>query len=369
MGKLKNALIFLPETGIMQYAKTLSVCANALQTVGYDIALTDCAGVCYRCSMENMCNKLYGQQIKEQKQAELCSQCKQNLNKLIGFYGFTALPMSNYLSAADYECVENVVSVSYENIDTLYYKDFPLGSVTAYSFMNETKLLSFDNLSAENKKRLHDYLCNTLISYIFFENYLKSVHIQFVLTFNPYSQNIAVKWLCKKNSIFYKNITNAHFCGANWSLFMMADSFIHMNRYKICQRFIREGNKVLSPYSVSKSFEDSIFRMYGSDSHIFSPGKHANLKNLSGKLGLDEHKYIFCAFTSSLDEFRGSEIMQNSIGEPFDYETVFDSQIEWLKHLRNFAKLHENKIQIVVKIHPREGLNGGSEHLLLLILQ
>ena len=86
------------------------------------------------------------------------------------------------------------------------------------------------------------------------------------------------------------------------------------------------------------------------------------------QLHLDPHRKLIVAYTSSLDEYyAGWSIMEAlGYGKPPEGQ-VFSDQIEWIKALMEHVR-HRKDLQLVVRIHPREGnpfkgTRKSSEHL------
>jgi hypothetical protein len=136
-------------------------------------------------------------------------------------------------------------------------------------------------------------------------------------------------------------------------------------RYRHCQNWNQGKDIPIATEAVEACWKDTVFRLYGIGSHIFSSRKSNNTELIFKELNLDSRKKTVVVYTSSQDERLSVETAMAIWNEDNDVQDAFSNQIEWLEFLREFAK-KRNDVQIVVRIHPREGaIRSGpsSEHL------
>ncbi|MDR1982621.1 MAG: hypothetical protein LBQ08_02370 [Holosporaceae bacterium] len=355
----KKAIIFLPETGIYPYLRTLSVLGDALKKDGYEVFLTNCDGISFRCPM--MPNRQMPLVVFEEQKREKCYECQKYLNNAREAYDFNVLNLKDYADEQLFKTLDNFITA--EKWETLEYKGLKVGQIAIHDLMLEAKVLTTKNLSREQKHLYGNYIKNTAMIVELMDRIIKKIKPNLILAYNPYAQCQAVLYACQINGINFKGITNAHHLGANFSLFQFTNHTFMREYLYHCTSWNNEKNPPISCKMVQICFDDAVFRMYGSGSHIFSSAKVSDMENIYSELNLDKTKKIIGVFTSSNDERQGISFFLKAWNQPFDIDEVFDSQIEWFKFLKEFAEKNKNDLQIVVRVHPREGRNGGSENL------
>ena len=251
-------------------------------------------------------------------------------------------------------------------LEDIEYKGLAVGKIAIHDLMLETKVLSVENLTDDQFKLYKQYIKSVIVSYEIADSICKKISPSLVLCFNPYAQNHGVRKACLSNGVDFRCVTNAHHLGANWSMMQISDSWFTKDFVEFIQTWSRGKDIPLSATAIERCFDDIVFRMYETGSHIFSPPKSANIEDLFDSLDLDKNKKIFGVFTSSYDEKFGISILLQAWDEYFETQKVFPDQVSWLKYLLAFSMTRDD-VQFVVRIHPREIRNGVvSEHLKLL---
>jgi hypothetical protein len=361
-----NALIFLPEAGIYPYLRSLSILGDALKKSGYAVSVIDCDGVALRCPMMPNCQMPFI--ISAEQKLEKCRECKRHLKNAVKIYDFSRVNLREYIDERLLAPIENLLKVSTNEWEHIEYRGLKVGRIAIYDLMLEAKVLSTKNLTVEQEHLYGNYIKNTALMIEITDRIIKDKKIDLILTYNPYAQCQAVKYACQINDINFKCITNAHHLGANFSLFQfssqlfMRETLDHNLNWKAGQKIPVSGD------AVANCFDDVLFRMYGSGphrSHVFSTVKTQNPENLYNQLNLEKSKKIIAVFTGSYDERLGIKNILSACGQSLNEKEVFKNQIEWLLFLREFSK-SRNDLQMVVRIHPREGRDVSSEHLQIL---
>ncbi|MDR0581285.1 MAG: hypothetical protein LBG04_04215 [Holosporaceae bacterium] len=363
---IKNAIIFLPETGIYPYLRSLSILGDALKKSGYAVYIIDCDGVAFRCPMMPNYNMPFI--VSDEQKYEKCEECKKHLKNAIDAYGFSCIKLSDYTDLQLLKTIDDLLITHAANLEYVEYRALKIGLIAIHDLMLESKVLSTKNLTKEQLHLYKNYIKNTALMIEIADRIIKAKKPDIILTYNPYAQCQAVRYSCLINDINFKCITNVHHLGVNFSLFQFSSQlFIR----ETLDHFLnwRSGQEIpISGDAAKNCFDDAIFRMYGfgsTRSHIFSSTKVQDPKSLYAQLNLGKNKKIIGAFTSSHDEHVGKKNILSAWKQSLNEKEVFENQIEWLLFLREFSKTR-NDIQIVVRIHPREGRNVSSEHLQIL---
>lgn len=362
---LKKVIIFLPETGMYPYLRTLLTAADSVSS-GKNIYVTHCTGQMECCSMM-AANGKFGN-ISPEEKAILCERCTKILESAQKKYHFSQIDMVDIITSEVRGKLEKLIP---ENINACYtftYKGLQIGKIALYDLVLATKILQIAPLNKENQVLYRKYILNTMIAMEIVNTACETIHPDLILTFNPYAQCQAAKYIAEKNNIFYKFLTNISYCGSDYSQYYVTKGFITIDLFKICQLWHKYSNIPILPQYVDKSWKDTIFKSYGTGSHIFSKSKKSTPKQLLKQLNLSENKKTIVAFTSSNDEYIGLNAAMQAWNISIPATDLFPSTSDWLKFLELYAIEH-TEIQIIVRIHPREGikqLGKPSEHFLLL---
>lgn len=360
---MDKAVIYLPEAGIFEFLRCLSFLCDSLKKKGWEIYLVNCNGTLLRCPMLASDSSPYveSSDLKLKK----CNRCKKNIDNYALKYGYKILNAQNFLNDNSALVINKLLSSS--NTNEIVYKNLNVSKIALHDFFIETKKIGVVNLTKEENILYKKYICSTVLSLDITENIIKKLSPKIVLTFNPYSQCIGVHQACLNKNVDFRNITNIHHLGSNWSLFHITEFSLLQDYIDHMQNWINYKNLINLPESkILHCCDDILFRFFNSGSHIFSAKKQGP-DNIYSLLGLNPEKKIITLFTSSYDERIGllieAELFKLDVYNK--YNEVFDNQVNWLEFIKDYSNTHPD-YQFVIKIHPREGLNGGSDNLKIL---
>lgn len=357
----KSAIIFLPETGMYPYARTLFIFADSLKQAGYNIFLVSCDNFLPRCIMQSACR--FCTTMDNASRVELCKKCKKNSIIASNTYGFTEIKICDYIDTKDSDEIQNIFPGNVLKWPEIEFDGCKVGQIAIHDLMIEQKVLDTKNLNDSQQLLYKQYIMTMCYIIDAVSKIIDDKQPEIFLTFNPYCQNQAVLYACKKYGIIYKSITNITHLGSNYSCFQISDSTFTYENMNNAQNF--DNSIAISEKNVLRNYEDSLYRMFQSGSHIFSSSKKDAPEITLKKLSLDPQKKIIVAFTGSYDERLGIDIYLNAWGTPLNLHEIFKTQIEWLLFLCELAR-NDDTLQFVFRIHPREGRDGGSVHLRLL---
>lgn len=357
----KSVIVFLPETGMYPYLRTLSLCASSLKKDGYDVYVVDCNGCLPRCIMEAAGHSTAVGSIELRH--SLCEQCKKKKCTVMEKYSFKSLSLSKYIFQEDKQIIDSLFTIPKTEWSKIEYDNFKVGQIAIHDLMIETKVLSTENLTETQQILYKKYIMTMCYIISAVNEIISKMHPEIFITFNPYCQNQAVLHCCKKNNIIYKSITGITHLGSNYAGLQISNSTFTLENRNNVQNF--DCLIPISSKNVLRNYQDSLYRMFQTGSHIFSSQKKDTPEVILKKLKIAPHKKIVVAFTGSYDERLGIDIYLNAWGTPLKLEEIFKNQIEWLLYLCKMAK-EDDSVQYLFRIHPREGRNGGSVHLKML---
>ena len=358
---MNDVVIFLPETGIHPYLRTLSAIAASLSD---NISLIHCTGQMEIC---NMIPSADTDVLSENKRIA-CRKCHKTFCSAKQNFLINVIELSDIITAEKINKLKQVIPDSFEECLKYSYKSVPVGIFAEYDLVLKTKFLRVENITDKQKELYYKYLLNAIIATEIADYICRINKPKSILVFNPYTVNQVVGYIAKKNNINFHYITDNSYMGADGSSFMITKQLITMDYLNVLADFKKCENYPILPSYVKRSWLDSFFRFYGSDGHIFSNSKTQTPASIIESLRIQKNKKTIIAFTSSNDELICAKLAYQVNQKPFPMRNIFLTQIEWIQFLSTYANLHKD-IQIIVRVHPREGSrqNGiPSEHLQLL---
>lgn len=358
-----SLLLFIPETGIYPYLRGLAVLGDAVQKNGGQVYISRCTGQMLRCPM--MAMYMLSVDATAEDKAKLCKICAKGIIPPQSKYGFKIIDLVDFVDENLYREIDNILNVPEEAWKEIQYNDFPVGKVAEYDFSLESKYVVYPNMSENHRKLYANYIKNTILALELGERICKRHKLSLVVTFNPYAQCQGLCFSANKVGVDWNTLTYPQHFNVDASQFLISKSMsMHLIMLHIGQ-WNREKDTPILPEYVSECWEDTIFRIYQPGSHIFSNHKSADPDSIFNFLNLNSQLKTLVAYTCSYDEMAGLESIMHIWGEDVGIKHVFFSQIDWLRWLKDYAAKRSD-IQIVVRIHPREGgrqFGFGSRHL------
>lgn len=362
----KPAILFIPEAGIYPFVRGLAVLGDAIKKQGTEVLITRCTGQMIRCPLMAM-KKFPLNATKAQKES-LCTICAKRLNCVKQKYKFQIINLADFVNEELIKEIDNALNSSYDDLEKIVFRGFPVGQIAQYDFILETKFPYSKNLSPEHKAIYAVYVKNTALAIAVTDELCKKYNPSLLITFNEYAQCQGVRYSAEKRRVARRAMTYPVHFNVDSSRFSIWRSTCEFWRYRHCQNWNEGKNIPISPENVFECWKDALFRMFRVGSHIFSARKNSDPAVIFKKLGLKANRKTIVVYTSSQDERGSVEIAMKIWSEDNGVKDAFKNQIEWLSVLREYAK-HRNDVQIVVRIHPREGhrqFRFDSQHLILL---
>ncbi len=358
-------IIFLPETGIEPYIRNLALLADAARKPNQEVFLTMCSGDLTMCSMMNMHRIPYAD--VENARKIVCPICRKKLQEVCDEYNFIPLDLKGYTSDFDPAIVSALADESSDLLE-LEHKDLPIGTLAAYDFSLATKYIYSAQTPIDMRFIMETYIKNTSTAIDIAVKLFEEFKPASVLIFNEYSSYAAVKLLAMKQQIPCITTTAPMHKGVSGHLVFCHRHTFATSMFYHYRNWPQYYHLPISPAIVEECWDNVFFRSYGHNSHIFSPNKGKELEILIEELDIDINKKICLVCTSSEEELYGLESMQHITNTHPGHDRAFNSQIEWLQNLQEFAAQNDS-VQFIVRVHPREGAKkrkGYAEHLLAL---
>jgi hypothetical protein len=363
----KNPVIlFIPEAGIYPFMRGLAVLGDAVVKQGGNVFVTHDTGQMLRSPIMAMHKTSINVTPKERDR--ITSSTEKCVKSVIKNYKFSTIELCDFTNNQLMKEINSLGIGANNDLKKITFRGFPVGKIAEYDFILETKFPYSSKLNTFQKNLYLQYVRNTALSLAITDSICKYYKPSLILTFNEYAQCQAVKYSAKNNNVSYKSLTYPVHFNIDASKFSIWNSTYQNWRYNHSQQWGKWSKYPIRKQDVFSCWEDCIFRMYNSGSHIFSRRKNNNLTNTIRKLKLNLNQKTIVAYTSSQDERATGEISMKIWNEKNPIVEAFNDQIKWLLTLRDYAS-KRNDVQIIVRIHPREGSNNlgiRSQYLLRL---
>jgi hypothetical protein len=356
-------ILFIPEAGVYPFMRGLSILGDAIQKQGGRVLVTHDTGQMLRSPLLGM-NKV-PVPTPADKKAEVYKSNEQIFKSALKKYKFTPIELAELVGEELQKEIDDVVSGAGDDLENIIFRGFPVGKIAQYDFILETKFPYSPKLSELHKALYAIYIKNTALTIALTDTICERYHPSLLLTFNEYAQCQAVRYSAEKHKVGRMAMTYPTHYNVDASKFSIWKTTCEYWRYVHCQKWNTEKDTPIRKEHVLECWKDTLFRMYGSGSHIFSARKENDPGFIFKKLNLDPRRKTIVVYTSSQDERGSVEIAMKIWREDNHVIDAFPNQIAWLVALRDYV-LKRDDVQIVVRIHPREGTRGAgfdSEHL------
>ena len=346
-------VLFIPEAGIYSYMRGLAVLGDATGKQGGNVFVTHCTGQMLRCPM--MAMHRMKADISQYEKAKICKICAKYFTSAQKKYKFSSINLSNFVNEGLTKDINALVNNAGDNLKDINFRGFPVGKIAQYDFILETKTLYSSEVSKEQKDLYLAYIKNTALAVALTDRICERFQPSLIMTFNEYAQCQAVRYSANTHNVSRMALTYPVHYNIDTSRFLIWKSTYELFFYSHCQGWNSAKEIPITPQSVKECWDDAVFRFFGpGGSHIFSNRKECDPVSIFNKLKLDPNKKTIVVYPSSYDERYGKDIIMKVWGEGPKVVDAFPNQIGWLSFLQNYATERDD-VQIVVRIHPREG--------------
>lgn len=340
----RTVLFFLPEMAVELYAKMLVSVAERVRDRGYTPVFFGCNGFLNNCILQDRLSfrsTLF-------KNASVCVRCHIESAAAANKHNL------NYL-----ECKRSsarVISFVGSTVDerlAYSYKGIPVGRLAYYDLSIKFKRDRTRRELSQQEILYYDGAIADGVGIIdFLDQNKSSACLDAVVAIDEYSLANVVREWARINSISAFR--------AGFSYHFNADpQFVTLSSTKTqasekCNRANRWGlwrDVPLPAPVIDEIAADLIFRMSGSGGHIFSSNYSGDLDGLLEKYGLRREVKTLVVFASANDEIDAISELSRALGDQFEIRDAFDSQIEWLEAIVDYAR--KNDVQVIIKMHPR----------------
>jgi hypothetical protein len=356
-------ILFVPEAGMYAFLRGLSVLGDAVVKKGGKVFVTFDNGVMLRSPM--MSRKRMPAYITEEQIKSITESNEKNIRIVEKKYGFSVLKLSDFVDKNIKKEINDLIKNIDEDLYQITYKGFPVGEIAQYDFALETKSVYSKESSKEHKKLYAVYVKNTALAIAVTDRICKKLKPSLFLAFNEYAECQGMRYSAQKNDVRRMAITNPPHLNVDGSRLQIWDTLLEYWIFRHCANWPKFKDIPLKRETVNELWNDVVFHMYRSGSHIFSYKKNTEPSIIFDKLKLNPKRKTLVAYTSSPDEEVGLRLAMKIWDEDTNITEAFETQAEWMEYLKNYVEKRDD-VQVVVRVHPREGprqFGFDSDHL------
>lgn len=364
----KLVFFFCPEAGVTPHYATHCIVGRTLSEMGHKVLLTYCYQTFERCPVMDMHQLPYNLDPATKK--DVCDKCSRNSRGMLDAYGLQGIKLQEVVTPRITNEVGRIVSNAPQDLREFTYDSIQFGNACAHDVVLAAKKYNFDMLDAETRFIWLTYIKNSLLGYLIVKQICSGLPIGSLVHFNDYSLMLAARFAALKHHIPAYSITWASHKGVDFQRLAISPTIWRNAIFRPIQSWCVWRALSLDGLQVKAVADDVILRSMARGSHVYSPPKTFQQTAIYERLNLSAHKALLVAYTSSYDEFTAGKMLVQGMGTSWPHTPhAFADQIQWLLALTEYVEQVED-IQLVVRIHPREGKNKRdsviSEHLLLL---
>lgn len=331
----------------------------ALQNAGRPVLITRCTGQMPHCSM------MVGHKVPLAETARakksMCAQCEENLSAALRAYRFTSIALADLHTDKLQELLDDIAVMPSEDLLHVCLEDCPAAMMVQYDFGLEAKVAFSLKNTSEWLELFRAHVANTVVAGFYAKSIAQLSSPTHFLTFNQYSQCNMVRFMARKYGTHFKSITYSSHLNIDCSQFWIYDKGFDFILHKHVAQWPKWRDVPIPAIAAFECWQDVIFRNQGQGSHIYSVKQSGKLEELFNSLALREERKLIVAFTSSNDELVGAQGIAEFWGETLQIKGAFLDQISWLRDLHDWV-LTRDDVQVVVRVHPREGKGKNYNH-------
>lgn len=340
----KTVLFFLPEMAIELYAEMLVSVAERIRDCGYEPLFFGCNGFLNNCILQDRLSyrsKLF-------KNAVVCTRCHIESAAVANQHSL------NYLECrrSSARAVSFVAGTVDERL-AYSYKGVPIGRLAYYDLSIKFKRARVRRELSQQEILYYDGAISDGVGIIdFLEQNRASICLNAVVSIDEYSlANLVREWARINGISAFRAGFSYHFNADPQFITLSSTKTRASEKCDRSNRWRMWRDIPLPAPVIDEIAADLVFRMTGSGGHIFSSNYSGDLDGLLQRYGLRRELKTLVVFTSANDEIDAISELSTALGDQFEVRDAFDSQIDWLESIVNYAR--QNDVQIIIKMHPR----------------
>lgn len=360
-------LFFAPEAGIVPHYAAQCVIAKTLQELGHPIGILQCFGTFERCPVMSLHRLPYNADAATKQQS--CQKCIPHAFQMLNAYNLPGININAFYKEQIAETLENVTRILPDDLTQFEFDGVAFGKLCAIDLALTTKHYHLKSVSPEIRHGWIEHIRSSIHAYLLIQHLCRELPVRRFVHFNDYSLMLGVRLAATRHGIPVTSISHAYHGGVDrqrYTFSHIGNSAIYRKQVEVWPQW---RNLSISKERIKEIADDLIARLGSKSVFTYSPAKTFQVEDLREQLSLDQHRKLLVAYTSSYDEIVGARANLEALNfqeSSAKWQQPFSNQIDWLHCLTDYVE-RSSHLQLVVRIHPREGKNKRdavvSEHL------
>jgi hypothetical protein len=348
-------LVFAPEAGVTQHFSAMCIIGRILRELGHAVVFARCRGMFVRCPVMDAYRFPYGCKSSDRKQ--FCVECCIGYSlDMLATYGLPQIDLETFITQEHTGKIDQALAAAPRDLCEFAFDGVAFGRFCAMDVVLARKVCDLQNVEDSTRQIWLRYIEASLVSYCVTDRICQALKIRHLLHFNDYSMFMGARLAAEKNGVSVVGITQASHLNIDRRRYFLQTSGRSFYSLDLRQSWPQWRELRLTPAQVAMVGDDVILRQGGKGSHIYSPPKSFGISDYRTELGLAKDKRLLVAYTSSMDERLAGKLIREGLGQGRKMQETFGDQITWLHSLLEYVR-RRNDVQLVVRIHPREGPN------------
>ena len=348
--KLK-ILFFSPYAYIDVHSLPEAIVGSALIENGHSVFQVICAGM-----YKNFCVSMSAAQLwhdsPSNEKNEICHQCKLNSTKVTKHFNFDQIVLDRYLSSEDDELIRNLVSqVNVNNWVDFSYQGIPVGRYAAYELLLNYKINN-PTLTDTQFNYYKGHLIDSLRTLIAGEKLFREFQPSRLVLYNHlYSTNRMMSVLADRHQIpcftLHAGIHHLHRL-TELMIFKVNKNRLPLSRLSAWDKY---SQYALTKNRIERAHQHICELFTAKSGWVYSiKSQGASSAELREFFRILPSQKILLVAMSSNDEIYAGKMSDST--SPIKETSVFDSQMEWIQFLIEYALINKHTA-IILRPHPR----------------
>jgi hypothetical protein len=349
-------VFFAPEAGVGRHFATHCLLARTLKERGERVLMVRCFDLYPRCIvMDSFSAPL---DMPPAMREATCRGCAQASLRMTGEYGLDVIDLRDLVDDTAITAIRDRVAATDGDLADFEIDGVRLGNFASADAAVNFKLVDPEATGPDVRRMRERYVEGAMISLQAMQKLLRLFTVRRVVHFNEYAILMGAVMAARNAGIPIANITVAYLRAADQRRIQVIPHTLKVVGTRAALDHWPVWRKLALPAERVREFgSDLRFRMTATSTLVYSPAHSGNGEKVFRDLRLSEDRRLLVAYTSSLDELRSAKMMMRAVGEDLVMGIQpFQDQLEWLGALINYVEASDD-LQLVVRIHPREGAN------------
>ncbi|HUE17083.1 MAG TPA: hypothetical protein VMR25_23090 [Planctomycetaceae bacterium] len=360
-----TTLFFVPYAGVTPMFAQACVVARTLRERGNAVIFARCFRVFERCPVMDMHRLPYD--ATAEKKLETCLHCADNSLSMLAQYGLDAVDLRRLVTPEMTARIDEALARAPHDLLQFEFEGLRFGALSVMDLVLALKVSDFSELLESDRRVWLQYLRSCLLSHLIVERACRELEVGRIVHVNDYSLLLGARTAARKRGVPCYGLAFPGHRNVDLRRYLILSNVWKPSAFKLLAAWPACRELPLEDKRVREVAEDLLVRLRGVGSHLYSPGKTVHETDVRQRLGLSSERKLLVAYSSSLDELIASRMMTEALGIAIpDRPQPFRDQIEWLTALVQYVE-HSDDLALVVRIHPREGVNKresvASQHL------